>query len=85
MVTKKGIKIDQLNELQNPIRTTWNNIAGDAMEFVESNEDAMEMVLDANRMTMFGYPEADILISTLLQEYRFSEIIKIACDKFKLI
>jgi hypothetical protein len=42
------------------ILSTWDSIASDAYEICEGdNEIAIELVLDASRMTMNGFPEAD--------------------------
>lgn len=79
------IDLNQLDKLRPAVFQTWNNVAADAIGFVESNEEAMEMVLDANRMSMFGYPDADKQISELLKVYDFSEIIKAMCREFKLL
>lgn len=72
-------------QLKTPIIMTWNNIAADAMEFVTSNEEALEMVLDANRMAMFGYTEADAIISDLVREYSFGEIVEFLSARIRLV
>ena len=71
-------------QLKTPIIMTWNNIAGDAMEFVTSNEQAMEMVLDANRMEMFGYAEADKIVQELAREHGFGDVIDFFSSRIRL-
>ena len=57
------------------IRNTWDSIAWDAYEICEGdNGIAMEMVLDANRLTMNGFEEADLEIHTLCAQHGFGEV-----------
>jgi hypothetical protein len=75
---------EELDGLKKAVLITWDTIAADAMEFVESNEEAMEFVLDAQRMTMNGFPEADKKVEELVGKYGYSDVIKALCKKFDL-
>ena len=68
--------LDRLLEpdVRNAIYLTWNAIGSDLYEACEScgeeldNEGAVECVLDANRIEMYGGPNK-IMVSDLLREY----------------
>jgi hypothetical protein len=68
------------------ILATWDGIAGDAYELCEGdNEIAMELVLDANRLTMNGYAEADLEISTLCAKHGFGLVRETLAKKIRLL
>lgn len=54
---------------------TWCGIADDAYDQCEDdNEIAIELTIDANRLTMAGYPAADAEISELCKKYDFGKV-----------
>jgi hypothetical protein len=66
---------DISKETENAILYTWDSIAADAYEICEGdNEIAVELVLDANRLTMNGYAEADAEISALCATHGFGTV-----------
>jgi len=66
---------DITKETQNAIFATWDSISADAYEICEGdNEIAVELVLDANRLTMNGYAEADAEISALCATHGFGTV-----------
>jgi len=75
-----------ITELKQPILATWNYIGSDAMEFVQSNAEAMEMVLDAGRLTTCGNsPRAQELIDVLFKEHGYSKVSKFICKNIRLL
>lgn len=71
---------------EDAIYSTWDSIASDAYEICEGdNEIAMEMVLDANRLTMNGYPAADEELRLLYDAYGFGVVRKQLSNKMQLL
>jgi hypothetical protein len=65
---------------------TWDSIASDAYEICEGdNEIAMELVLDASRLAMNGFTEADLEIRTLCVEHGFGEVRAALSKKIQLL
>ena len=65
---------------------TWDSIAWDAYEICEGdNEIAMEMVLDASRLTMNGFEAADAEIKTLCAQHGFGEVREALSKKIQLL
>lgn len=68
------------------ILATWDNISGDAYDLCEGdNEIAMEFVLDANRLAMNGYEEADLEISTLCAVHGWGTVRETLAKKIQLL
>lgn len=63
-----------LSAVKPAIVSTWGQIAPDAC--VSDNEEAMEVVLDAGRLTFAGYPEADRFVSDMCKLHGFSKVTK---------
>ena len=56
---------------------TWNYIAGDVEEFVDSNESCVEMCVDAGRLSSCGRsPEAETLVSTRAHDVGYPKVLK---------
>ena len=71
---------------RNAIIRTWLSIAPDAYEICDDdNEIAVEMVLDASRLTMNGFAEADAEIKTLCAEHGFGEVREALSKKIQLL
>lgn len=71
---------------ENAIYATWDSIADDAYEICEGdNTVAMELVLDASRLTMNGFAEADAEIKTLCVEYGWSEVCEALAKRIQLL
>lgn len=67
------IKIDPV--LKQGIVMLWGGLAPDAEEFCENdNEIAMELCLDARRLEMNGYMEAQRQLDALLEQYDWGDI-----------
>jgi len=73
-----------VEQLRTPVYMTWEHIAPDAGELVSSNEEALEMVLDANRMAVSGYDEADRLVQDLASEHGFGNVIDFLSAQIRL-
>jgi hypothetical protein len=73
-------------DTQFAILSTWDSIADDAYELCEGdNEIAVELVLDANRLTMNGYAEADAEISALCAAHGFGTVREQLSKKMRLL
>lgn len=71
---------------ENAIYATWDSIADDAYEICEGdNTVAMELVLDASRLTMNGYAEADMEIKTLCVEHGWAEVCEALAKRIQLL
>jgi hypothetical protein len=71
---------------ENAVYATWDSIASDAYDICEGdNTVAMELVLDAGRLVMNGYVEADAEIKTLCDEYGWGEVCEILAKRIQLL
>jgi hypothetical protein len=71
---------------ENAIRATWDSIASDAYELCEGdNSIAMEMVLDANRLTRNGYDASDREIRALMLEHGFGLVCDVLSKRIQLL
>jgi ribosomal protein S3 len=82
------MKLDQefLEKVRGPIHQTWQYIYPDAE--VSSNAEAMELVLDANRMEMnLGEKgkAADKLIAEACKEHGYQKVDRFLCKHIKLV
>jgi hypothetical protein len=78
------IKISKSTE--NAIYTTWDTIASDAYDICDGdNSIAIELVLDASRLTMNGYAEADAEIKTLCQQYNWGDVCETLANRIRLL
>ena len=71
--------------LAQAINATWRAIAPDAAEFCESNIEAGEIVLDANRLSTFGYPEAEAMVKVLIKEHGLVKVYNHLAKHFNFI
>lgn len=55
-----------LDAVKPAIYSTWGQIAADAM--VEDNHEAIELVLDADRLSYAGFDHADSLVKKAIEE-----------------
>lgn len=81
------MKLDKefLNKVSPAIWATWNAIAPDACEVVEDNECAMELVLDAGRLEMYGGDaEAARLLNESYKEHDYLKVQKFLCKHIQL-
>ena len=78
------IKISKSTE--NAIYATWDSIASDAYDICDGdNSVAMELVLDASRLTMNGYAEADAEIKTLCHQYDWGDVCETLAKRIQLL
>lgn len=74
------------DKLLDAVYATWNQIAPDAMEFCDSNVEAIEMCLDADRLLLNGEdPEAHALAHELGVKYGFSALCKFLSKRVSLV
>lgn len=82
-----GIKMSELNEkeIHRALNTTWEAIGHDILAESENNEVTkelvIEMVLDANRLEMYGY--CDPVELNKFNALPFKQQIKVANEAFK--
>jgi len=78
------IKVSKSTE--NAIYATWDSIASDAYDVCDGdNSVAMELVLDASRLAMNGFAEADIEIKTLCFEYGWGTVCEELAKRIQLL
>jgi hypothetical protein len=71
---------------ENAIYATWDYIASDAYDMCDGdNSIALELVLDANRLTMNGYAEADAELKSLYEKFGWEKVFKTLSKKFRLL
>ena len=74
------------NKTRDAIAATWDSIADDAYELCDGdNEIAMEFALDANRLTINGFNEADIELNNLYSEFGFAEVREFLAKQIQLL
>jgi hypothetical protein len=77
---------DITNATQQAIYAVWDYIAADAYELCEDdNEIAVELVLDAGRLAMQGYADADAEIKQLCAEHGFGTVRSVLSKKMQLL
>lgn len=68
------------------IVSTWDSISSDAYELCDGdNSIAMEMVLDANRMTFAGFEASDQEIRALCLEHGFGLVCDVLSRRIQLL
>lgn len=72
-------------ELLRAIENVWQQIGSDAMELVDSNEDAIELVLDADRMILFGEEEAGLRMKEIVRRNGFQETVEEVARELSLL
>ena len=77
---------DITDKTEAAIYAVWDAVAADAYEICEGdNEIAIELVLDAGRLTMEGYADADAEISKLNAELGFAEVRAALAKRIQLL
>jgi hypothetical protein len=75
-----------IEQVRNPIRKAWNYIAADVYELCGDNEEALEMCIDANRLSMcVDEPEAEKLVLALVKEHGYSKTLKFLGKNIQLL
>lgn len=62
-----------LNDVKNAIFDVWYNIGPDC-RFVRSNEEALGMCLDADRLSLYGTKEADVFFKAACKEHGYDAV-----------
>lgn len=73
---------EQLSTIEAAVRSIWHGIAPDAD--VDTNEEAVELCLDAGMLKMYGYGEAYTLYKNLIQDHGL-EVREELCERIELI
>lgn len=80
------MKLDQavVAQLKAPMWKVWNYIGHDVADMCEGdNEIAIEMCIDANRLSMcVNEPEAEALIMQLIKEHTYPKVLKFLSKNF---
>ena len=89
MSAVKKIALDAavIAQLQSPMWKVWNYIGHDVEEACEGdNECAIELCIDANRLSMcVNEPEADALVHTLIEQHGYSKVLKFLSKNFRYV
>jgi hypothetical protein len=86
------MKLDQafIAAVHPAISAVWQEIGSDVISCSQemgedtSNAEAMESVLDADRLTTNGYEAEDKLIEEAIKEHTYSKVEKFLCKHIKL-
>jgi hypothetical protein len=62
-------------ETRYAIATVWGSFGSDGYEAASNNAEAIELVLDANRLSFNGYPEAEAEIKKFLVNMNFGDLV----------
>ena len=78
------MKLDNkvIEALKPAIRSTWNYISADCGDC--SNGEAMELTIDAGRMSMQGFKKEDSLIHELVIEHTYTKVYKFLTKNIRL-
>lgn len=71
-------------EIEAAVIGVWNAIAPDAAEVVEDNECAVEMCIDANRLSTFGYQNEESAVTKLIAEFGYMVVLKALSKKVRI-
>ena len=64
----------------------WSAISPDAYEMCNGDDEvAWEFVLDANRLTTFGHPEAEEELKQTLKQVTFRSLVKVLAREHPLL
>ena len=75
--------VDQLRE---PILKVWQYIASDVYDICDDNLCAVEMCIDANRLsTCVDEPEAEAFVMLLIKEHGYPKVLKFLSKNFRFI
>ena len=86
-----AVKIVFTPSVINAVRAVWNEIGSDSIACAQecgedmTNEAALEGVLDADRMTTFGYPDADKEVSALIKAHSYQKVMRALKTQVKLM
>lgn len=58
------------------INQTWDSFGSDGYDAASNNAEALELVIDANRLTMNGFPDADAEVHVRITEMGWGEFIE---------
>ena len=74
-----------LSYLTPAIMATWQCIAPDCEDAIESNYEAMEMVIDADRLdSCGGYPQANSVMKSMVRVNGFTQTVDWLADNIVL-
>lgn len=62
-------------ETRYAIADVWGSFGSDGYEAASNNSEAIELVLDANRLSFNGFPEAEAEIKELLVNMNFGDLV----------
>jgi hypothetical protein len=66
-----------------PMQHVWQAIAEEGIE--ADNEEAIEMALDANRLTTYGYPDAEKLVDQAVRFHGWSTVAAFLAKQVQLV
>lgn len=82
------MQLDQatLSLIEGPMHRTWATIGSDVEALGPATNDiAIEMVLDAGRLSMYGSVEADRVLQGLYKEHGYDRVTKFLEQNVKLV
>lgn len=76
---------EAIDQLARPIGHVWDQIAYDLVDIVGDNEEAIEMCVDARRLSMFGFPEADEFARKLFMANNIDDVYRFLSKHIRLV
>jgi len=68
------------------IQSTWDSIAHDVYDSCDGdNEIAMELVLDAKRLALWGFEDEQLEVSSLCQTHGYHNVLKALAAQMQLL
>ncbi len=89
----KKVPESLLDVVRKPILRTWDNIAADGYELCEGdNECAIELCIDANRLTSFAHGKeleeakaADKVLDDVMKDCDYKKVLKFLSKRIQLL
>lgn len=70
-------------DLKHAIQDLWSMIAWD-VGHCDSNEEAVEICIDADRLMTYGFPQEDQEVTHLIQQYDYPTVLKALSREIQL-
>lgn len=92
-MTKKQTIVD-MDKVRGPIVSVWGQIAADAVELGRlSNAGAVELCIDADRLTFFAYgdrgkqaaAEAEAELENAIKAHGYTKVLKVLARSIRLV
>jgi hypothetical protein len=86
-VTTIFTTLEEQRILNSTINNVWGSIADSDVqrEIGNDNEAAIEACIDADRLTTFGFPQADALVNAAVKAHGYTKVLKRLSKMIRLV